>query len=463
MAKDTTAPEPSTAPEINPDHINLDVDSDSKPAEPSQTIEEAQAAADTTEPDNDEALYKAAASDMAVDEPAAAPQKPKRSKKKLLTGLLILLLLAGAGAAAWYFFLRDKPQPAAPATEPAPVEQTALSYVPETIAYAFRDGDNNPYTLFWRPAGGGDRSQVQILNRSASPSHSDSYGSNVVFAADEKIYTSTDYGKSYTQVFESEPGAQITDVKLSSDGKLLAFGYYPDGSEKNTVKTIQLDGKDSKDLFTATKPGVDILGWNSQRMVYTENCYGCDGSAPTPYTRNLTDNKSTKLLEDTELKEITSLAVPGDVTKLLYVQGVDDGAAAEGLEAGVTAPYKVMLLDLASNKTETLATIGTADEKNPNGTTRYRNIQIGFLAGSVTPYYVDGTTLYTVSGSEPNAFYKSESAIQFVSFASESNVIVAHGDSLSDYSLTNFAIESNEGVAIFQGNANTVILGVTTK
>lgn len=465
MGKEKKAPDSSTAPEIDPEHVDLDLDQPDTPLEPTTTIEEAQAAAEPVESKEDDNIYKQASDTVAIDEPEKS-KKQKKSKKKLIVTLFVLILLAAGAAAAWYFLLRDKPtQPAAPVTETTQTETPALSYIPETIAYAFRDGDINPYTLFWRPAAGGDRTQVEILNRSAIPAYSDTYGANVAFVADEKLYISTDYGKDYDMVFESEAGAQITGVKLSKDGSRVALSYYPDGADKSTIRSLALNGEDSKDLFTssANKPGVTILGWDSTSILYTENCYNCGGSAATPYSRNLKDNKSTALLEGVDLKNVTVMAVSGDLSKFLYVEGVDGGATAEGLESGVVAPYKVNLLDLKSDETKTIATIGTAGEKNPNGTAKYRDIKVGFLAGSVIPYYVDDKTLYTVSGSEPNAFYESEAVIQLVPFVSEKTIIIGAGDSTSEYTLTNFDIESSKGVVIFEGDANTTILGVTTK
>lgn len=464
MAKQEKTPEIPSAPDINPDNIDLDIedtqDQQTQP-EKSQTIEEAEAAATPTQAEEDDAIFREASKDMATEPTDTSPQKskPKKSKKKFVLTLLIIILLAAGSYAAWYFFLREKPvQQAVSSDELTGTQTVELNHVPETVAYAYKDVGDNPYTLFWRPASGGDRSQVEILNRSEVPTRADAYGAHVVFVADEKVYASTDYGKSYQSIFEAEAGAVVTDVKLSSDGNRVAIGYNPDGKDKNTVKSINLDGQDAKDIFTADKGSVDVLGWTDDRIVYTENCFECDGSSPTPYERNIQNNKVSALLEGVNLTEIAAMQTSEDVSKFLYVQGANLSE-----ETSVVSPYTVKLITLDSSETTELATVGSADEKNPNGTAKVRDIKVGFLAGSIIPYYVDGNTLYTVSGTEPNAFYKSDKDIQFVPFASEKHVITGAGDSSSDYSLTNFDIEKSEATAIFQGDANTIILGVTTK
>jgi hypothetical protein len=467
MAKQNLPPEPTTSPEINPDHINLDVDdaSPSDALDPNTTVAEAQAAAEPTVSPQEEDIYQQASKDMASDESSPRPEKkPKRSKKKILLLLFFVLLLAGSAAAGWYFFVRKKPatvQNQAP--QNTETSQATIGYEPDTVAYSFRESEDLPDTLFWRLATGGDRTQVVKLGRGENLIQSDTHGQYVVYATDTAIHASSDGGRTYTSVFELSAGDQVTSLKISSQGGRVAAAILPDKSTKNTVKSINLSDGKASDLFTNDTMGVFIDNWNEskQTIIYQEGCYGCDGNMFNLRSINLSDEKVTKLLESVDGNEVANYAVSFDGSKVVFVKGTADNDGGS-LENSVVAPYKVQLLDVVKNSESSLATIGTAGEKNANGTLRSRNILVGFLAGTVTPYYTDEAVLYTVSGSKPNKFYESNTNIFEVLFVSDSTVIASSG-SFEDFALTHFDVAANTGTVVLQGDANTTLFGVTTK
>lgn len=467
MAKEDTSPEPSSAPEVDPANIDLDVDK--PPAEPSldpeQTIEEAQAAVEPKDSDDDDAIYREAASEVIKDESEQAA-KPKKSKKKIIAILVLTILLACGAVAAWYFLVRDKPAPSqqAQTTTTEETSKQEIGFTPYTVAYAFRESEDVPYTLFWRPADGGDRTQVEKLSRDEFVNHSDAYGQSVVYSTDTTIKASIDGGKTYQAILELGAGEQVTSLKISTTGKNVAVAVAPDNNEGNTVKAVPLAGGEPKELYSSDKAGVFLYNWNEDKkqIVFGDGCYNCDGNTLDWQLLNLDDKKVTKLAEDIKSEEASAHAVSFDGSKIVIVTGVIDGSA-DGIGYATTAPYKIQLLDVASNEVTEVASVGSAGEKNTNGTVRHRDIKVGFLAGTVTPYYVDDTNLYTLSGDKPNAFYESSEQIQSVSFVDDKNVIAGIGKTWDDYALINFNVETGESVTIFQGDANTNIFGVTTQ
>ncbi len=469
MAKDDTTSEPSSAPEVNPEHVDLDVDQaeTDKRTGVSPTIEEAQAAAEQTETDkDDDAIYREAASEVQVAEPEPV-KKPKKSKKKLFI-LLLVLVLIGGGAAAWYFLVNKKSAPSPqPQTSTATQEeqQTTISYEPDTVAYSFRETEDLPFTIFWRPAIGGERSQVKKLGRGEYITQSDTYGQSVVYATTTNVNASTDGGRTYKTILELAAGEQVTSLKISTTGDNVAVAVLPESNASNTVKSVPLAGGEAAELYKSDKRGIFLYNWNEDKkqIVFGDGCYNCDGNTPDWQLLNLEDKKVTKLATDIKGDEVSEHAVSFDGGKIVIVTGVIDDSANIGAGTVTMAPYKIQLLDVATNELSVVQTLGKAGEKNANGTVKHRDIQVGFLAGTATPYYVDDSTLYTISGDEPNAFYKSDKAIQSVSFVSDTTVIVSVGNAWNDYSLVNFNTKTNESAVIFQGDANTNIFGVTTK
>ncbi len=472
MAKESQTPEPATAPEIDPDHVNLDIETtdDSQPIDTSQTIEEA---ANKTEDDSseDDTLYRQAASEVAIEEPVdQPPKKPKKSRKKFLVVGLVLLLLAVAGG--WYFFLREKPAPA-PSQAPEQTEAPqAIGYEPDAIAYTFRESSNLPHTLFWRLATGENRTQVRVLDRGDEISQFDVFGQTVVYSTARSVQLSNDGGRSYKEALALAPGEQVTSLRISDKGN-VAVALLPDNREANTVKSISATDGTVNELFTSKSAGVFVESWNEdkQLIVYQEGCYNCDGNSFGLSTINLADKKVTKLLGSVDGKEVSSYAVARDGSKAVFVQGSID-SSSDGLGYTTKAPYKIQSLDIASNKVSLITTIGTAGETNENGTVRRRNILVGFVAGSQAPYYADGNSVQLLFPSPdgdgevkpPVTLYEAREPIQHLPYVGEKVVIAGSGEQdAPDYTLVHYNIENQQATTIFEGDSNTLLFGVTTK
>lgn len=390
------------------------------------------------------------------------PPKPKRSKKPLVI-ILVLLLLAGAGYGAWYYYNNYYKD-----TKPAATEQTAeteapvLTYEPTAVVYAFRESEDVPYALYWRPAGGGERAEVMKLDRDDGVSNSDVYGNNVVFQSNKGIFVSTDSGQSYNQVMQLNAEEQITSIKFANDGSKIVFGHLPDVNGKNTVKSMDLDGQNVTDLFTSEEPGIYILGYlvGEKKIIFNRGCYNCDGNLTDPYLRNLASNEETRLITP-ESGQVMFKAVPSyDLNKVVYVYGgepVSDDPFALPL-----TPYTIAVLDVASGESTTITTVGETNETNPNGTPKSRDTLVGFLAGSNTVYYTDESQLFTFQSNTPTLAYESKDTILYVPFINDSAVIAGSGANTGNYALMNYNIKTQKAADIFSGDNNTFILGVTT-
>lgn len=403
----------------------------------------------------------ASASQSVSDQEDPAPEKkpkPKKSKKPLLV-VLIVLVLAAAGAAGWWYYNNQQSSESAQNTEQTPetTQEAALTYEPNTVVYTFSESTDVPYNVYSRPASGGERSEALKLDKNENAGSTDIHGNTVVFSTADSIFVSTDGGTSYKEIMQLSAGEQVTSVKLSSDGQKIAYGLLPDVAGKNSVRSIDLNGENVADLFISESAGVFILGFDAEKIIYSTGCYNCDGNKPDPQLRNLSNNEVTDLLPDVADNLMWQAAVSDDLTKLVYAYGSD-----VPLNLGPPqAPHTIAVLDIASQESTELATIGEAGETNPNGTDKSRNTIVGFLAGTSTPYYTDDTQLYSAENDTPSLLYESEDPIIYVEFASKINVIAGTG-TYQEYVLANFSVESQEAATIFNGDTNTRIIGVTT-
>lgn len=426
----------------------------------------------------EESILQAAASDIGeVDERpmAAGPvvsSAPKKSHKKLWLSIITIVVIAAAGVGA-YMLLKKPAKVEAPKTaadQPA-VQQVSASYIPNTVPYAYRAANADPYTIYYRPAAGGERKEVMKLERDEYPSLSDTVGSTVVFGSDTKLYVSQDSGKTYKVAYTAAGGEAINSVKISFEGTRIAVAVVPDFSNqsKGQVFSIDLNGKNKKSLFDDAS-ALYLIGWSEkkQSIAYWQGCYACDGGRTGWKLRNLKADTARDLVKDVDPKTFYyEVTISSDMSTLMYIQTTYDPAIKEEGPPGYysAAPYKVMKADLnANNGGIDIATVGKKQEKNTNGTEKIRHFSLGFLAGTTDGYYAEGTKLNIVSTEGTAVLYQSDQDIVDVYFASEKSVIVATGNlSTSDYALSNYDITAKKSTQIFQGDANTSLFGITTK
>lgn len=398
----------------------------------------------------------------------------KKSHKKLLVALLSLVVVGGLIAGGLLLFKKPANTPAAKGTgsgTSAPTVKTARTYVPDTVPYAFRANSTDPYSIYYRPAAGGERKEVMKLERDEYASVSDTVGNVVVFGSDTKLYASEDSGKTYTKIYTATSGEAINSVKISSDGDKIAVAVVPDFSNqsKGQVFTVDLNGKNKKNLFEDPN-ALYLIGWSNkkQKMAYWQGCYGCDGGRTGWKLRDLKTNKARDLVKDVDPKTFYYVAaVSDDMSTLMYIQTTYDAAIkVDGLPGYYSAaPYKVMKADLnANNGGIDIATVGKKQEKNSNGTDKIRRFSVGFLAGTNDGYYAEGNKINMVSTEGAEVLYQADQDISAVHYASDKAVIVSTGDlSSSDFLLSNYDLKTKKSTQIFQGDANTSLFGIATK
>lgn len=403
----------------------------------------------------------------------ASKQKKPRNKKKILliASLLVLLIIVGL-VLVLVLGKKTKTDPSANDTISGQSSggasgQVQKSYQPNTVAYAFKVTSTDPLSAFWRPAAGGNRTEVQKLPKEYFPANKDTTGTNVVFSDDKTVYASTDAGKSYKKVYETTGGEMITSIKLSSTGAKIAVSTvaanYTSGAK---VTVMDMDGGNKTDTVSIKEFAIYVIGWNDKQTIYAEGCYGCDGGRKAYKIYDQKTKESKDLLPGVDVRTVESgMAVSEDFTKMVYVQSTVDPNIKDDGPPGyhAAAPYEVLLVDLATGKSVKLATVGSKGEKNTNDTYKYRQFSVGFVAGTDTAYYAEGTTLYTAPNNKLSLLYTTEKPILSVSHVGSKSVILSTGFDTNDFTLSNYNLADKKAVAIFQGDNNTVIFGVTTQ
>lgn len=478
----------SNTPKTSDNSDEISFDEDIK-IDKSKTVEEAISETKEKQPDQDTKDMLSAESEIEDDvlgdntdnlsDESVKTKPPKEPKnwKKFFKVLLILLLLAGAGAAAYYYFIKSKDssnqQQTTTTDEPQQVVEN--SYTPDTVAYAYHEKESDPYTVFWRPADGGDRTQVTKLEKNDYITQFDAFLNIVAYSTTKGVFSSTDGGRTYTQIADLESsgsealGDQITSLSISKDGKKIAYALLPGkGQEKpkNTVFSIDPDGQNKTEMFSVDKAGVFIEAWNNEKnkMVYWSGCYNCDGNKLDLKIRDLSNDKEKQI--DSSIGIFyggQSFGVSDDISSLAVALG-SPKAIDEGL-GSLIAPLTINKYDLSSLEKTEVATVGQAGEKNPNGTPKYREVLVGFtnVKDSTTIFYTDDEDLYTFDDIKPVLVFSANKNILLAPFVGINTFITGSGDDTTDYLLTNYNSDDKKSKQIFAGDNNTVLFGVTTK
>ena len=480
----------SNTPKTSDNSDEISFDEDIK-IDKSKTVEEAISETKEKQPDQDTKDMLSAESEIEDDvlgdntdnlsDESVKTKPPKEPKnwKKFFKVLLILLLLAGAGAAAYYYFIKSKDssnqQQTTTTDEPQQVVEN--SYTPDTVAYAYHEKESDPYTVFWRPADGGDRTQVTKLEKNDYITQFDALLNIVAYSTTKGVFSSTDGGRTYTQIADLESsgsealGDQITSLSISRDGKKIAYALLPGkGQEKpkNTVFSIDPDGQNKTEMFSVEKAGVFIEAWNNEKnkMVYWSGCYNCDGNLVDLQVRNLATNKDRQISSSLKnnIYDGNTIDVSNDISTLVVAEGTPSN---DSLGVGLTleAPFAINKYDLSSLDKTDVATVGQAGEKNPNGTPKYREVLVGFtnVKDSSTVFYTDDEDLYTYDDIKPVLVFSANKNILLAPFVGINTFITGSGDDTTDYLLTNYNSDDKKSKQIFAGDNNTVLFGVTTK
>lgn len=394
--------------------------------------------------------------------------KPKASKKKLLIIITALALLLLAGAAVWYFILNDDNGGTQQNQEPANQNSAEIPQyqgVPDRVAYAYRDSDVLPYTLYFRPAIGGERTEVMTLPEGSYISQSTVKGNKVALAiqaeaggdAPSSILYSSDGGASYQKIYEAadamdegQLGEQVTSMVFSSDETTLLAGILGPEFAGNKVTEFQLDGLDSKVLFEAEENGIFLKGYDrqAQRILYFDGCYNCDGNLFSQLKLYDVSSGSSSVIYTSETGDL-KFSISPEYSEILIADGQLDNSG-DGMGVALQPPFEIKKISLSD--TSQVETLETVDQQV---------LDVGYTQGG-TPYYA-GEQAVVKLGDSPGTVYETAGSISYpgVYFVGEDSVVVATGEPI-DF-LLDYYEQSSEAVNILAGDSNTVIFGVTIK
>lgn len=393
-----------------------------------------------------------------------------KSRKKLWISLLIIVVLAGLGGGAYALFTKKDSAKDTNASQQESTEdkKVELNYKPDLVAYLHRDNQSEPNALFTRPAIGGERKEVMKFQQDENTTVSDVRGQDVVIASDTKLYVSRDGGRKYNAVYTHDTTDVIVSVKVSSDGSRLAFGTVPSvegvaGSDHyGSIYTVDLEGKDKQQLTSSKEKALLLLAWDadSNKMAYSEGCYYCDASRTAYKLYDIESKKAEDLLPGKDASTFHyGLQVSHDLTRAVYVQSPTGSSAMES-----TPPYQVRVTDLKDMKDTLVQTVGSKDDMNPNGTARFWDFSLGFLAGTNTPYYATDKSLYQVVDGEAKLLLTSDQFISQVHYASDEQLIYTARQSQGAEALflNHYDVTKEVVTQIFEGDYNTLVFGVST-
>ncbi len=395
--------------------------------------------------------------------------KPKSSRKKLFVIIAVILALIVAGAAVWYFVLRDTNETSQKSQEEntqAEVVMPTYEGLPDTVAYAYRETENDPYILYTRPATGGDRVEVMTLQEGSFISQSAVHGDKVAIVVEPganstsptAIWVSQDGGSDYELLYEGATpdedtgfSTQITSLVFSRDESVLLAGVLDEVGAGNKVTEIPLDGSDTRTVFETEQSGVFLKGYDkqSQRIVYFEGCYNCDGNRFEELKLYDGASGNNSVIYTSEVGGL-EVALHPDFTKVLLSEGTAD-TAEEGIGIALQPPFEVKAINLEdTSEVEVLETVN-------------EQVQAIGYTYSGTAYYVGQQDIVKI-GEAAGTAYETAGLIMRMGayFVSDDSVVVATGE-FSNFLLEYVQTGATESVGILSGDANTQIFGVAIK
>lgn len=389
--------------------------------------------------------------------------KPKRSKKKLLIIFTTILAIVLGVTAIWYFVFKDtdtnQDQQQAAEQQSAASEIVTLGDV-DTVPYAFMAGDAAAYSVFWRDAAGGDRTEVGPLAAQSYISQSAVSGQNVAYALEnmeggtgaKAVWLSKDAGKSYEQILKVNTGDQVTSMVFSTDNSALAIAVLGQDAPGNEVRFIDLESMQQTGTYVSDQRGVFLEAYHvgTSEILYYEGCYNCDGNSFSKLNlRNISENTA-KVVADAGESSFTHTVVRSDFSEAVVSLGTLNAGAEIG--PGAAAPYTIQKVNLGDG---TKTDIGSVPDNEVTG--------LGYQADGITPYYAYGNMVISpVENSDPTTLYQSELAIMNVYYVSKDKIVASTGTSL-DFVLNNYDITAAAATTVLSGDGNTTLFGITTQ
>lgn len=402
-----------------------------------------------------------------------------------------MLLLAAGGSYYYVKVYKKKPAPVTK-TNTALITQTQSAPqipVAENIIYASRAKETDPFVIYSRPAKGGDRTTLLTLtNKNASGSYGSiaqtkSRGQNIVFSDTDSIYSSTNGGKTFKQVFKAPAPASantlvsVNSLTYSVDGKSIVFTIITTGSNKavTSLKTMDLNGQNVSDIkiTNADNKTIYIYSFDSQKkqMVYATGCYACDGGPDLPQVADLSAGTAKPLVTADKTKIFTNGQVSSDGQNYDYIAGNNDDAVATAIDGPALGwqgapPYNVVEVNVNSGKATPLATIGTLHEKGADGKLKSYTVHAGYT-NDLTPFYVADNKLFMAGNNSTGAAFAANSNIdglpEFLTANEYVIDVLNPSTTTTPFTAYYYDVASKKSTAVLQADTNTVIIGVTSK
>ncbi len=395
--------------------------------------------------------------------PIVSAVAPIPKKNRTLFYILVSVLLAVSLAVGiWAYLNSSTPTP------PSTINGSAINtqsknknLQPSSIVYSFKKSMDDPSAFYSRPIIGGERTLAKQLQAKEYTSQSDIYKDKVLIVtnvgsgdSDEAvIWFSQDSGRTYEKIFKelstsadtSNLGPQITSARFSNDGSAIVFALLS-ANRENTVKEINLQTKNEKDLFTADTAGVFITAYNKEKnkLYYSKGCFNCDGNSNNEMLlRDLSDNSESVVYKKNNAVVIQTV-FNEDLTKAVVLSGTS------GEFLGASEPYTVEELILESKKFTAIATLGS--KTTP---------AIGYTVEGM-PFYSDNNKIYGVENSDRKStlLFEDTQPILSAHLISKDMVITSSG-SYDDFKVTNYFLRDKKSVIVLSGDSNTLIVGVS--
>lgn len=341
--------------------------------------------------------------------PAKLPIVPPKSTSRrgliILIVLLGLLSLGGGSAFAYYMLQGSKPKPAVanvatptPLPTPKPLVADAVLYATSVPGKNVGSCATSTSTLYRQPLSGTKATKVFDAPDYQLIAEQDSYRDQVIIStvgacgskAGQQIWYSADSGNSFSKLYETPAKDDaITSIKFASDGKTIAFGYLANGSKEAVLKELNVATKKSKDLLTASNPGIYIRGFDQAngKIYYVEGCYGCDPAADSVLSVYGMQKNTIATLYD---EDNYSYSVQFNMN---YSKGIKVHAISPTTFNANGTGYVDYVIDEFDTTSGTATALTTSELKNVP--------LVSILAG-----YLDDGTVYYVKGKDMNILGK---------------------------------------------------------
>lgn len=335
------------------------------------------------------------------------------------------------------------------------------------ILYAHADTSGEEKDLFSRPAKGGE----VFDEKGTLPAYANSFAvtgqkRGYVFASDDQKeiwFGSAD--ENPRKVYTVPNSIQlISTVRLSNDGRSIAFSLFDSTLNSNNFDTPQIwtvaPNGTSPSLFyegkVADGPGfyIDAFAGDTQTAYFTQSCVACDGVIRSVQSYNSSEGLVSIVDPDESIGRVQSIAFNPNFSKILWV--ASDNPSTAGL--GETGPFTLVETNVSSGEHTKLLTFGKDGDLSP------ADRQIGYAQtdSGERPYYAFEDKLYMVNGSDESVMFESgQGDVSSVYFLSDKQVLVGTGDLSGGEVINYFDLKKQKASIVMETSADSIILSIT--